>query len=76
MVVLRGARRILERDRPNLILELEDRHSPGIVAATISYLEPLGYHPSYLEHRDLRPLPTDRTAWTGLWNFVFTCSPA
>lgn len=41
--VLAGARNLLARDRPNLLLEAEERHRPGAVAQVRAILEPLGY---------------------------------
>lgn len=72
MAVLRGARRILDHDRPNLILELEDRHTPGIVAAACEYLAGFGYRGAYLHEGKLTPLPADAAPPAGLWNYVFT----
>lgn len=72
MAVLHGAERILERDRPNLILELEDRHTPGIVAAAFGYLARFGYQGTYLQGEKLVPAPADGAALAGLWNYVFT----
>jgi FkbM family methyltransferase len=71
MAVLRGATRILERDRPNLIIELEDRHAPGCVAEAFAFLFALGYRATCLRNGQLVAVqpggPTD-----GLWNYVFT----
>jgi FkbM family methyltransferase len=41
--VLAGARELLARDRPNLLLEAEERHRPGAVARVRALLEPMGY---------------------------------
>lgn len=41
--VLAGSSEILKRDRPNLVIELEERHNPGIVDAAFSQLHELGY---------------------------------
>ena len=69
--VLRGAEKILQRDRPNLILELEDRHAPGCVAEAFAFLGRLGYRGAVLQDGRLVPVqPGQSTA--GLWNYVFT----
>lgn len=72
MAVLRGAEGILERDRPNLIVELEDRHVPGIVAKAFGHLARFGYQPTCLQDGRLIPAPADHAARLGLWNYVFT----
>lgn len=41
--VLAGAQALLRRDRPNILLEAEERHHKGAVAAVRAQLEPLGY---------------------------------
>lgn len=41
--VLEGARRLLTAHRPSLLVEAEERHRPGAVAAVRALLEPLGY---------------------------------
>lgn len=70
MAVLRGARSILERDKPNLIVELEDRHAPGCVVAAFEFLGPLGYTGACLRNGRLTPVrPEDPL--DGLWNYVF-----
>ncbi len=42
--VLRGAEATLRRDRPALLVESEERHRPGAVAAVHGFLGSLGYH--------------------------------
>jgi hypothetical protein len=71
MAVLRGAERILRQDRPNLILELEERHVRGCVAATFDFLEGLGYRGFVLEQDELVAVQPARLASAGLWNYVF-----
>lgn len=70
--VLRGAERILARDRPNLILELEDRHAAGCVAAAFAWLGARGYRGACLEGGRLAPLATAPVGRPELCNFVFT----
>ncbi|MEP9354262.1 FkbM family methyltransferase [Xanthobacter sp. KR7-65] len=41
--VLDGAASILRTSRPTLLVEAEERHRPGAVAALVRRLEPLGY---------------------------------
>ena len=41
--VLRGARKLIERQRPFFLVEAEDRHKPGAVAAVRAFFDELGY---------------------------------
>lgn len=43
LAVLEGALATLERDRPALLIEAEERHRPNAVGALRALLEPLGY---------------------------------
>ena len=71
LAVLRGATRILRADRPNLLLELEDRHVPGAVADTFEFLRGFGYRGSYLKDGALVPAEPGQMNTDGLWNYVF-----
>ena len=71
LAVLRGAMRILERDRPNLIIELEERHAPGCVAEAFAFLGRLNYRGARLQNGRLVPIQADGVAG-GMWNYVFT----
>lgn len=48
MAVLAGAREMIAANRPNLIVEAEDRHKPGAVAALRSFAEDMGYDVYFL----------------------------
>jgi FkbM family methyltransferase len=54
--VLRGCDALIERDRPNFLIEAEDRHRPGSVQAICDFLERKGYRGFMLERRKLRPI--------------------
>jgi FkbM family methyltransferase len=56
LAVLRGARATLERDRPALLVEMEDRHRPGAVDQGRRFLEELGYRGYFLRAGRLRPM--------------------
>jgi len=43
LAVLQGASALLARDRPNLLIEAEERHRPGALASVASYLRQFGY---------------------------------
>lgn len=53
---LKGARRILEQDRPALLIEAEERNRPDAVKAVSSYLAELGYNGFYVQRGELRPV--------------------
>jgi FkbM family methyltransferase len=82
--VLRGAEHILQEDRPNLILELEDRHHPGIVAAAFAWLGERGYRGWFLEGARVLPIDAfspdhhqnDKLPQAWVNNFVFSVDPA
>lgn len=46
--VLKGGVETLSRERPNLIIEVEERHSPGSVHRVAQFLSTLGYEGFYL----------------------------
>ncbi|MDE2200307.1 MAG: FkbM family methyltransferase [Rhodospirillales bacterium] len=71
MAVLHGAARILRDDKPNLIVELEDRHAPGCTAAAFEFLGQLGYRAACLQNGALAGIEPGRPLREGLWNFVF-----
>lgn len=43
LAALAGARQVLTRHHPTLLVEMEERHATGTVAATVTYLSDLGY---------------------------------
>lgn len=43
LAVIDGARRMIARDRPTLLVEIEERHSSGSIEASITHIEALGY---------------------------------
>jgi FkbM family methyltransferase len=57
LAVLRGSIGTLQQDRPNLFVEIEQRHSPVPITETFGFLTALGYSGEFLD-RDgmLRPL--------------------
>ena len=54
--VLAGARRILERSRPTLLVEAEERHRAGAVRALRGFLEPLGLKGFFHDGQALVPI--------------------
>jgi hypothetical protein len=54
--VLRGARRILSRDHPSLIIEIEERHKRHSVRTVKGFLNELGYHGFFFRHNRLNPV--------------------
>jgi FkbM family methyltransferase len=47
--VLRGAQQALARHRPNLLIEIEQRHSPVAIQDTLGFVEALGYRGTFLD---------------------------
>jgi hypothetical protein len=54
--VLAGAAALLEAHRPSLVVEMEERHRPGTVAATTAFLHGFGYVGYFLRGQDVVPL--------------------
>lgn len=52
--VLDGAKDLLERDRPNLIIELEERHTGEPIEQSIAHVEAFGYETFFLRRGSLR----------------------
>ncbi len=76
--VLEGGRGLLERDRPTLVIEAEDRHRPGAVDSVAALLAGFGYRGVFL--RDGALVPIERIGAgslgagaeaAGVNNFVF-----
>lgn len=54
--VLEGATGVLQASRPTLLIEAEERHRPGAVAAVRAILEPFGYQGFFLAGAGAHPL--------------------
>ena len=54
--VLAGARDLLMRQRPSLLVEIEERHAPGAIEETVADLAGLGYEAYFLDRSKLRPM--------------------
>jgi FkbM family methyltransferase len=58
--LLSGARQTLERDKPELLIEVDERHEPGSIAAVDAQLRELGYRGYFLLGPALLPMPLFR----------------
>ncbi|WP_328702988.1 FkbM family methyltransferase [Arenibaculum pallidiluteum] len=56
LAVLRGGLGLIGRDRPNLLVEAEERHHPGTLDALKALLLPMGYRGFYLHNGLLRSM--------------------
>lgn len=54
--VLRGAEKLLGRDRPNLLIEIEQRHHARPIGEIFSWLAERGYRGSFLDEGEQRDL--------------------
>jgi FkbM family methyltransferase len=54
--VLRGAIKLLSREKPNIVVEVEERHNPGSVKRVSDFLSGLGYDGFYLQEVELTPI--------------------
>lgn len=73
--VLRGARGVLQRDRPNMLIEIEDRHNPGSFAEVMSLTNELDYRCFFYQNGCLNRIPFRRTgdnrARLDIFNYIF-----
>ena len=54
--VLRGANRLLARDRPSLLVEIEERHKPGSIRTITRYLGERGYRGFFFRRKRLHAI--------------------
>jgi len=54
--VLKGGSLLLERERPSLLVEIEQRHLLQPIGVVFDYLQSRGYGGFFLEQRRLRPI--------------------
>jgi FkbM family methyltransferase len=79
LAVLQGAENIIERDKPALLIEIEERHCAGNLDAVPQWLSQYGYQPHYLHPSEQRLVATDSmrdVAATGVNNFWFLAGEA
>lgn len=58
--VLRGARQVLDRDHPSLIIEIEERHKRNSVRTVNGFLGELGYRGFFFRRNRLHPIESFR----------------
>lgn len=56
--VLNGATALLKRDKPNLIVELENRHRPDAIGQAVQLLHDLGYECFFVKNSRIEPYAT------------------
>jgi hypothetical protein len=54
--VLHGGRETLNREKPNLMIEIEERHAPGSLNRVSTFLGNLGYSGFYLDEKQIIPI--------------------
>jgi FkbM family methyltransferase len=54
--VLDGGVKTLKREKPNLMIEIEERHAPGSLTRVSAFLEGLGYSGFYLDGKRIMPI--------------------
>ncbi|MHB1177074.1 MAG: FkbM family methyltransferase [Daejeonella sp.] len=77
--VLEGSIGLLERDKPSLLIEIEERHKPGAVASILSFLRERGYegffylddHLNSVELFDLKKYQDFGSKDIYIFNFIF-----
>lgn len=56
LAVLRGAARTIKRDRPNVLVEVEEQHRPGALKDVFGFFDAYGYAGYFLLDGKLRPI--------------------
>jgi FkbM family methyltransferase len=56
MAVLEGAVRTIEKNRCNLLIEMEERHCPGVICEVKAWLEQRGYVGFFLDGGEILPM--------------------
>jgi FkbM family methyltransferase len=56
LAVLQGGVALLKRERPNLMVEIEETHQPGNMERVFEFLDDLGYHGTFLRGGRWHPL--------------------
>ncbi len=82
--VLLGARETIARDKPNLLIEIEELHNPGGLSRLPVLLKEWGYEGYFMKGEEIHPLSDfslqrhqndPSLAGSGLYvnNFIFSC---
>ena len=56
LIALRGARRLLQRDRPTLLVEIEERHRKNAVRSMAEFLSEFGYQGFFVKGQTAHPI--------------------
>ena len=54
--VLHGGLEMLKREKPNLMIEIEERHAPGSLDRVTNFLSAIGYDGFYLDGKQILPI--------------------
>ena len=54
--VLHGGLETLKREKPNLMIEIEERHAPGSLERVTNFLSAIGYAGFYLDGKQILPI--------------------
>jgi FkbM family methyltransferase len=73
--VLEGAKNLIERSRPVLMIELEERHNPGTLERVTLRLSRLGYAGYFLAHGQWLPIARFRAQRDQDWTTVLKTPP-
>lgn len=73
--VLEGAKNLIERCRPVLMIELEERHNPGAVDRVTRWLSQLGYGGYFLTDGKWLPIEKFRAQSDQDWQTVLKTAP-
>jgi FkbM family methyltransferase len=72
LAVLKGAQKLIEKCKPNIIVEIENRHRPGAFAEANQWFKMRGYRGFYLKKDALMPADTVGSEQDNIpYNFIF-----
>lgn len=72
---MRGMAKLLETEKPNILVEVEERHKKNAVQEVADFLQPLGYQLYFVKGKQISPvsklLPEDQDSTNrGTWNYI------
>jgi FkbM family methyltransferase len=72
LAVLSGAEKLIESCRPNIIIEIENRHRAGAMDDAVRWFQAKRYRGCYLTHSGLSPIEgIGADQHFGLYNYIF-----
>ena len=68
--VLQGAKNLIKKNKPNLLVEIEERHSQLKVEDTINFINNLGYKSYFFDGTDIKSTQIIKS-FNSIRNYIF-----